>query len=51
MRRWRQEFCNEFIAATNVQKLIPDDILEKYRVKLSEYKAKGIVPKKQKIVS
>ena len=51
MRRWRQEFCNEFIASTNVQKLIPDDVLERYRVKLSEYKAQGVKPKKQKVVS
>ena len=33
------------------KKLIPDDILEKHKMKLSEFKAKGIEPKKQKIVS
>jgi hypothetical protein len=51
MQRWRQEFCNEFIAASNIRKLIPDEVLERYRIKLSEYKAKGIKPKKQRIIS
>lgn len=51
MKRWRQEFCNEFIAASTVQKLIPDDVLERYRMKLDEYKKQGIKPKMQKIVS
>lgn len=51
MARWRQEFCNEFIASSSVHKLIPDDVLERYRMKLSEYKTLGILPKKQKIVS
>ena len=49
--RWRQEFCNEFIASSTVHKLIPDDVLERYRMKLSEYKTLGILPKKQKIMS
>ena len=30
---------------------IPDDVLERYRMKISEYKSHGIAPKKQKIVS
>ena len=38
MERWRQEFCNEFLAGTSNHKLIPDDITEKYRMKLAEYK-------------
>lgn len=40
--RWRQEFECEFLASTT-QKLIPDDITEKYRMKISEYKVKGIM--------
>lgn len=31
--------------------MIPDDILEKFRIKLSEFKLRGIEPKKQKIIS
>ncbi len=50
-QRFAQEFDNQFLANSNNKKLIPDDVLEKYRVKLSEYKAQGLKPKKQKIVS
>ena len=35
MQRWRQEFCNEFIAASNIRKLIPDEVLERFRIRLS----------------
>lgn len=50
-QRFAQEFNNEFIASSTIHKLIPDDVLERYRMKLSEYKTIGIFPKKQKIVS
>lgn len=50
-QRFDQEFGNQFLATSTVQKLIPNDIIEKYRIKLSEYKALGVKPKKQKIVS
>ncbi len=50
-QRFDQEFGNEFITSDNIKKLIPDDILERYRMKLTEYKNVGIKPKKQKIVS
>ena len=50
-RRFAQEFNNEFIANSSIRKLIPDEVLERYRIKLSEYKAKGIKPKKQRIIS
>ena len=33
------------------KKLIPDEIIERFRMKLSEYKTQGLLPKKQKIVS
>lgn len=50
-RRFAQEFNNEFIANSSVRKLVPDEVLERYRIKLSEYKARGIKPKKQRIIS
>ena len=50
-QRFAQEFNNEFLAKSDNKKLIPDDVLEHYRVKLSEYKAQGVKPKKQKVVS
>lgn len=50
-QRFAQEFNNEFLAKSDNKKLIPDDVLERYRVKLSEYKAQGVKPKKQKVVS
>ena len=49
--RFAQEFNNEFLAKSTIKKLIPDDILEKYKIKLSQYKASGVTPKKQKIVA
>lgn len=52
MQRWSQEFCNEFIASSTTQKLIPDDIIEKFRIKLSEMKLTGeLKGKQQRIVS
>lgn len=38
-QRFAQEFGNEFLASSTVKKLIPDDIIEKHRVMLSEIKA------------
>lgn len=49
--RFAQEFDNQFLAKADNKKLIPDDVLEKYRMKLSEYKTNGIKPKKQRIIS
>ena len=50
-KRFAQEFNNEFLTSADTKKLIPDDVLENYRMKLSEYKLRGIKPMKQKIVS
>lgn len=38
-QRFSQEFGNEFLASTTIKKLIPDDIIERYRIKQSEMKA------------
>ena len=50
-KRFAQEFNNEFIANSSIRKLIPDEVLERFRIKLSEFKARGIEPKKQRIIS
>ena len=50
MERWKQEYECDFLTSSS-KRLIPDDVIEKYRRKLSEYNAKGIQPKKQKIIS
>ena len=50
-QRFAQEFNNEFLASSQTRKLIPDDIIEKYMIKLSEYKTAELKPKVQKIVS
>lgn len=50
-RRFAQEFGNEFLSGSGSKKLVPDDILERMRMKISEYKANGFRPKKQKILS
>lgn len=50
-KRFAQEFNNEFLANSGSRTLIDGEILTKYKMKLSEYKLKGLVPKKQKIVS
>ena len=42
--RFAQEFNNEFLAGSSFQKLIPDEVIEKYRMKLSEENAKNIPP-------
>ena len=38
--RFSQEFGNEFLSSSTVKKLVPDDIIEKYRIKLSDNKKK-----------
>lgn len=50
-KRFAQEFNNEFIANSSIRKLIPDEVLERFRIKLSEFKVRGIEPKKQRIIS
>lgn len=37
--RFAQEFGNTFLASTTIKKLVPDDIIEKYRVQQAECKA------------
>lgn len=50
--RWNQEFACEFMSSTTFNKLIPDDITEKYKMKLAKYNEQGILSgKKSKIVS
>lgn len=39
--RWNQEFANEF-TSSSFKKLIPDDIIEKHKLKLTEFKKNGI---------
>ena len=40
--RFAQEFNNEFLAGSTFQKLIPDEVIERYRMYLSEENAKNI---------
>ena len=37
-KRWDQEFACEFLAPSDFRKLIPEDILEKYKMRLDQYK-------------
>lgn len=39
-QRFAQEFGNEFLSTSSLKKLIPTDIIEKYRMRLAEYKAR-----------
>lgn len=39
--RFAQEFNNEFLIGSSFQKLIPDDIIEKYRMRLANMEASG----------
>ena len=41
-KRFSQEFGNEFLAQDTLKKLIPDDIIEKYRRQYSDFRAKNI---------
>lgn len=53
IERWKQEFECDFLTSTT-KRLIPDDILEKYRMYLVELKAKNkdfYIGKKQHIIS
>ncbi len=53
-QRFDQEFGNVFLSDAQVKKLIPDDIIEKYRIKLSELRLTDrelVAGKKQKILS
>jgi hypothetical protein len=52
--RFAQEFNNEFLTSATNRKLIPDDILDRYKTKLQELKVKNpefYAGKSQKIVS
>lgn len=52
--RFAQEFNNEFLTGATSKKLIPDEIIEKYRIKLSELRVvdkKIVEGKKQRIFS
>ena len=54
MQRFAQEFNNEFLASSTTKKLIPDDIIEKHRIEMSERKALDadlFYGKKQKILN
>ena len=53
-QRFAQEFNNEFLASSTTKKLIPDDIIEKHRIEMSERKALDadlFYGKKQKILN
>ena len=50
-RRFAQEFGNEFLSNQSARKLIDDETIEKFRMKLSEYKAAGFQPMTQKVLS
>ena len=53
-QRFDQEFGNVFLTSAQVKKLISDDIIEKYRIKLSEMRAMSkeqVEGKKQRILS
>lgn len=50
-KRFAQEFGNEFLTGKQSRKLMPDDVLEKYRMELSKMKAQGIKPVEQQILS
>ena len=50
-RRFAQEFGNEFLSNSSSRKLLDDETIEKFRMKLSEYKAAGFQPMTQRILS
>ena len=41
LQRWNQEFANEFLDSATSKKLIPDDIIEAFRMKITERKDSG----------
>lgn len=52
INRWKQEFCNEFLSSSTFNRLIPDDIIEQYKRKLSTYRENGVLKgKHQQIIS
>ena len=40
-KRWDQEFACEFLSPSDFRKLIPEDILEKFKMRLDKYKMQG----------
>ena len=53
-QRFAQEFGNEFLAGSSNKKLIPDDILDRYKIKLSELQTldkEFVKGKQQKIIN
>ncbi len=42
-RRWAQEFACEFLSDAENRKLIPDDIIEKFKKRIEQYKADNIL--------
>ena len=51
IQRWRQEFGNEFLDSATSKKLVPDDIIEKFRMALTERKNSGRNPGKDLYVT
>ena len=41
IQRWNQEFGNEFLDSATTKKLIPDDVIERYRIKITERRDSG----------
>ena len=51
LERWKQEFECDFLTSST-KRLIPEDVLERYKMKLSEYKTLNLINgKKNKILS
>jgi hypothetical protein len=42
--RFAQEFDNQFLAKSGSKKLLPDEVIERFKMKLTEYKASGVEP-------
>lgn len=49
--RFAQEFNNEFISSGSSKRLFPDDIVERYRMRLAGYESAGPKPKTQRLMS
>ena len=50
-RRFAQEFNNEFLTSDGTAKLIPGEIIDKFKLQIDVFKKDGFLPKKQRIVS
>lgn len=50
LERWKQEFECDFLTSST-KRLIPEDVLEKYKRKISEYKTLGYLGKTIKLLS